>query len=322
MEEYLLTNNRGLSLVVSSFGAGVRSLSLNNKRLILELNREQDYRDSTMYFGKTLGRVCGRTENIITIDSNNYELLAGDDNIVLHGGGNLSFSFKDFKSKASATRTDKSVTFSYLSKDLENGYPGNLNVSITYTLLNDENTFTILFKAKSDKDTIVNLTNHIYWAINEEGLDKQYLYVDASEISTFQPNSLLIDGQRNITDKYNFSTLTPLKEKLDLIAFDDDSLKTIDHTFLFNDIKTDAPRIILTDNKIKVSCFTDYPAANIFADLTREPVSFANGSDFTTKDRRAIAFEPQKFVKDDLILKANEEYNHFITYKIEEEKHD
>lgn len=318
MNEYLLTNNKGLALVVSSFGAGVRSLSLNGKKLILELNREQDYQDSPMYFGKTLGRVCGRTNKTLNIDGSTFDVLADENDIALHGGESLSFSYKDFQPSLNATRNNKSVTFSYLSKDLENGYPGNLKVDVTYTLNNNENIFTISFKAKTDKPTFVNLTNHIYWAINEEGLDSQFLYIDASNISSFEAGTLLIDGQRSVSDEYDFTTLSSLKEKLDRIVSDDDSLKTIDHTYIFNGIKSDIARVILTDKKIKVSCYTDYDSTNIYTDLTCNPVSFANGKDFYTKDRRAIAIEPQKFIKGDLLLRPDEEYNKFITYKIEE----
>lgn len=318
MNEYLLTNNKGLAVVVSSFGAGVRSISLNGKKLILELNREQDYQDSPMYFGKTLGRVCGRTTKNVLIDGSTFEVLADENDIALHGGESLSFSYKDFKSSLNATRYNKSVIFSYLSRDLENGYPGNLKVDIIYTLDNDENKLTINFRAKTDKPTIVNLTNHIYWAINDDGLDKQYLFVDAKNISSFESGSLLIDGERSVPEDYDFSSLSSLKEKLDKIVADEDSLRTIDHTYLFSGIRTDVPRIILTDKKIKVSCYTDYEASNIYTDLTRNPVSFANGKNFYTMDRRAIAIEPQKFIKGDLLLKPDEEYNKFVTYKIEE----
>lgn len=319
MNEYLLTNNKGLSLIVSSFGAGVRSLSLNGRKLILELNREQDYEDNSMYFGKTLGRVCGRTEKNILIGEENFELLAGVDNLVLHGGEEKSFSYKDFDSKLNATRDTKSVIFSYLSKDLENGYPGNLQVSVTYTLFENENKFMISFKAKTDRKTIVNLSNHIYWAINDKGLDEQYLYIDSSIMNSFQSDTLLIDGQRNVTDEYNFMTMSPLKEKLDSIV-ESSRLKTLDNTFIFNHgIIEDLPRVILTDKKIKVSCFTNYEACNIYTDLTKNPFSFANGKEFTTMDRRAIAIEPQKFIKDNLVLNPNEEYNKYIIYKIEEE---
>ena len=317
MKEYLLTNSRGLSVLLNSCGAGVKSITLNGKRLILEPRTMDCYQNNSMYLGKTLGRVAGRTSGEISIGEKTFKLKADEDGITLHGGEKDSLSFKDFTGKTFASPDEKGVIFSYLSPDLENGYPGNLLLEVIYSLKEKENIFNIHYRAKSDKDTVLNISNHIYWSIDDGGLDNVSLFVDSSKIGKFYDTSLLLKDVEETDDLHLFKTLSPLKNKLDKIVSSSD-IKTIDHTYVFDNEDENKEKVILLSDNIQVTCYTTYSACNIFCDLTRNELDLANGKHYKTMDRRAIAIEPQKLLVKDISLKAEEIYEENITYKITE----
>jgi aldose 1-epimerase len=140
--------------------------------------------DSNQYFGCTTGRVCNRIANgEFTLDGYDYVLAKNNAPNHLHGGASRSFDKVHWLAKSSIDDDGcPSMRFSYLSRDGEEGYPGNLQVSVTYTL-KDNNQLQIDYEAQTDKRTLVNLTNHAYWNLGGAGsptvLDHA-LRVDAS----------------------------------------------------------------------------------------------------------------------------------------------
>ncbi len=117
------------------------------------------------FFGATIGRYGNRIANgRFSIDGTEYQLCQNEKTNSLHGG-NRGFYSQVFDVKQQG---DTAITFSRISPDGEMGYPGNLDVAITYTLT-DSNSVVISYKATTDKPTIVNLTNHSFFNLAGEG---------------------------------------------------------------------------------------------------------------------------------------------------------
>lgn len=218
---YTLTNKNGLEATVLNYGAKIVSLSVPDKNgrfidVVLGHNNLEEYLDSEEpYFGA----ICGRTGNRIakgqfTLDGVAYKLAINNGPNNLHGG------VKGFNSVVwDAKQLDsQTLELAYLSKDGEEGFPGNLSVKVVYRLTND-NSLDIEYEATTDKNTIVNLTNHSYFNLSGAG-DKsvydhvltirasEYLPTDETAIPFGKPESV-------IGTPFDFTTPHEIGERID-----------------------------------------------------------------------------------------------------------
>jgi aldose 1-epimerase len=186
-EVYLFTlvNNQGTEVKISNYGGTVTSFitaDKNDKKseIIVGFDSLNQYLQKPPYFGALIGRYGNRIANAkFSLDGQTYQLAANDGKNTLHGG--LKGFDKVVWDASVANDSVPSLTLKYLSKDGEEGFPGNLNVTVQYTLT-DQNELKIEYDAESDKATPVNLTNHTYFNlsgdVNNTILDES-LMIDA-----------------------------------------------------------------------------------------------------------------------------------------------
>lgn len=166
---YTLTNAKGLEARVMTYGAIVVSLEVPDKKgkmddVVLGYDNLDSYIKSSPYFGAIVGRYGNRIgKGKFTLDGVTYDKLALNDNGKNHLHGGVKGFDKVVWADERVRRTNAvGVKLSYLSKDGEEGYPGNLKATVTYLLTND-NELRIEYLATTDKATPVNLTHHGYW---------------------------------------------------------------------------------------------------------------------------------------------------------------
>jgi aldose 1-epimerase len=151
--------------------------------VVLGFDNLEGYLGQHPFFGGTIGRYANRiAKGKFTLDGKEYQLALNNGPNSLHGG-QLGFNRRVWKAEALQEKNGAAVRFSYLSKDGEENYPGNLRVNVTYTLTNT-NELKIEYSADTDKDTVLNLTNHSYF--NLSGTDtgtilKYILYLNADK---------------------------------------------------------------------------------------------------------------------------------------------
>lgn len=312
-----LENSNGLVGRFSTLGAGVASLTLNGKPLILEFADDQDYLSSMGYHGKTLGRVAGRIPDEFML-SGTYHKVPGEANkICLHGGMEDSLTFRPFEAVKEEDENETRVVFSYLSCDGEAGFPGNLELKVVYAFLKgEENILQIRYLAKCDKDTLLSLSNHMYWNIfSSKSVNDYTLQVNASKCGTFKPGSQLVVGVEDVPESLDFRTPSLLKTKLDMMVKDFPEIGTLDHTLVLD--PCEGPKVVLENKDVRVEVDTDFDSVNFYVDTCLVPYNFKNCRCLSTANRRAIAIEPEACpMMSNIILKAGETYSHFITYKI------
>ena len=168
---YTLTNKNNMKAVFTNLGGRIVSLMVPDNKgkltdVVIGLPSAEAYQNSTEpYFGATIGRYGNRiAKGKFTIDGKVYQSSLNNGANTLHGG-------KDgFQSKVwdAVQPNDHTLVLKYLSKDGEEGFPGNLNVKVTYSLT-DENELKMDYEATTDKKTVVNLTNHAFFNLNGEG---------------------------------------------------------------------------------------------------------------------------------------------------------
>ena len=172
----MILKNEFLEVEITEYGASVVSIKVPDRNgkmvdVVLGYDDLMSYKRQDKYIGATIGRCCNRIANgLININGQKYTLKCNEGKNHLHGG----FHGSD-KKFWQGTKGDNTVNFVYHSKDGEENYPGNLNVTLTYTL--KKQALYINYKAVSDKDTVCNLTNHTYFNLNGGGdiLDNEVL---------------------------------------------------------------------------------------------------------------------------------------------------
>jgi aldose 1-epimerase len=164
---YTLTNAGGMRVKLTNYGAITVSVEVPDRAgkladVTLGYDTLDGWLTSTSYFGATVGRYANRiAKGKFTLDGQTYTLATNNGENALHGGLK-GFDKVLWNAEPVKTPNAVGVKFTYLSKDGEEGYPGNLNVTALYTLTND-NEFKVEFSATTDKPTVVNLAHHTYW---------------------------------------------------------------------------------------------------------------------------------------------------------------
>lgn len=197
VEQYVLRNSHGVQATVITYGAVLQSLKVPDKHgqfadVVLGFDDVQGYQAGTAFFGATIGRFGNRLDKgTFELDGKRYQVPLNDGPNSLHGGPQ-GFDKHVWKAQPVKQNDSVGVTLSYLSKDGEMGFPGNLKVDVTYSL-NDKNELHIDYKATTDKPTVLNLTNHSYFNLAGAGSGDVLKQVATLHASHYTPvNSTLI----------------------------------------------------------------------------------------------------------------------------------
>ncbi len=169
IKEFMFGTSRGfeiqndaLKVKLISYGARITELHFDGKDVTLGFDRLEDYKESNIYCGAVVGRFGNRIANgRFSLNGTEYQLPKNEKGITTLHGGTEGFDRFEWDGEI---LSDNAVRFSRLSRDGEMGFPGNLAVSVTYTLEKDG--LCIAYFAKTDADTHVNLTNHAYFNLD------------------------------------------------------------------------------------------------------------------------------------------------------------
>ena len=171
---YTLTNSKGLRARITNLGATLISMHVPDRSgslgdVVLGFDSLEGYLGQTAYLGATVGRYANRIGGAkFALDGAEYTLAANDGPNHLHGGVR-GFDKAVWQTQEAVAAEDEAwVKMTYLSPDGEEGYPGNLQCTMTYTLTNADE-LRLSYEGQTDKKTVVNLTNHSYWNLAGQG---------------------------------------------------------------------------------------------------------------------------------------------------------
>ena len=172
VDQYILSNKKGMEISIITYGGIITSWTAADKNgdyknIVLGYNALAEYEAETPYFGALIGRYGNRiAKGKFAIDGETYTLAVNNGVNHLHGGLK-GFDKVVWDAKTIVNDSMASLELSYLSKDMEEGYPGKLETKVTYTL-NNKDELSIKYEAKTDKPTIVNLTQHSYFNLTAD----------------------------------------------------------------------------------------------------------------------------------------------------------
>jgi aldose 1-epimerase len=187
-KSYTLTNKQGMKVSLLNFGGIITEIIVPNKdgvmeNVVLGFKDYADYENNENFFGAITGRVAGRIQDAsLTLNGTLYPLEKNEGNHHLHGGfGGLHQIL--WNAAPFQTDDEVGVKLSHLSQDGDGGYPGNVELTVTY-ILNNDNDFTIDYEATTDKTTALTLTNHSYFNLSgnlSETIDNHHITMASSE---------------------------------------------------------------------------------------------------------------------------------------------
>lgn len=286
-----------------AYGARLVSLTVPDKNgkainVVWGFDKEQAYKDckTDPYYGATIGRYGNRIANaLFQLDNKTYRLDKNGHQNSLHGGKN-GFNTKEWNIYQ---KSDTSITFSYTSNDGESGYPGNLEVKVTYTLTKT-NGLKILYEATTNAPTVVNLTNHAFWNLNGAGSGTVLKHTLKINADKYTP----VDTTLIPTGKLDSVAQTPFdfrKGKVIGIRINDHNQqltngKGYDHNFVLNSHGPTTPvaEAIGDQSGIRMQVFTDQPGLQFYTGNFMAGKNTMNGG---AKDnyREAFCLETQHF---------------------------
>jgi aldose 1-epimerase len=227
---YTLSNDHGYRVDIISYGGAITSLWTPDRNgafgdIVLGFGALEDYVSNPRYFGALIGRHANRiAQGRFTLDGVEYQLPRNNGANHLHGG------FKGFDKRVwNATEEENVLHLSYFSKDGEEGYPGSVKAFVDYRL--DDNELRIEYRASTDRDTIVNLTNHSYFNLKGEGtILKHELTLNADSFTPVSEDLIPTGEIKPVSDTpMDFRDGRTIGSQLGLTA------SGYDHNFVLND---------------------------------------------------------------------------------------
>ena len=300
---YVLTNDNGMEVTITNYGGRIVSVMVpdkdgNFKDVVLGFDNIDDYTAVDNNFGATIGRYGNRIANgKINVYGVEYQLPQNNFGHTLHGGPD-GYHNKVFNV---LHLDNKSLVLTYLSADGEEGFPGNLDVKVTMTLT-DDNAVDIQYEAVTDKETVVNLTNHSYFNLSGDANNSILNDVLMINADSFTPvdDTFMTTGEIATVEgtPMDFRNPTPIGERID--DYEYEQLKFgdgYDHNWVLNtagDVSQLAATVYSPESGIQLEVYTDEPGVQVYTG------NFLTGAD-TGKygavygKRNAICLETQKY---------------------------
>ncbi len=293
-----LNNRKGISVSVLNYGATIQEINVLDQKnnpvdIVLGYETMGEYASNNGYLGAVVGRYGNRIANAaFTLNGKEYKLVPNEGPNQLHGGPNgFNSQVWDYK----ISQPDNAVTFNYRSVDGEDGFPGNLDVSVTYKL-DDENHLTLTYHAVSDQDTIVNLTNHTYYNLSGQGAGSILKHVMMINADAFTPcgKGTIPTGEIRKVDgtPLDFRTPTPIGKRIHDPLLTE--TKGYDNNMVLNGtgIKK-AAEVYSPETGIEMTCTTDLEGMQFYTGNFLTP---RNGKDGMKYDQYSgFCMETQHF---------------------------
>lgn len=338
----VLKNEKGMEVCLTNYGGRVVSLCVPDKNgkptdVVLGYDNIRQYADtihSPSDYGSTVGRYANRIKDAkLSLAGSLYSLKANDNGNCLHGGGNTGWLNQVYDV---TEQNDSSVTFVMNAPDDENGFPGNVTATATYTVTSN-NTLDIVFKATTDKETVINITNHSYFNLNgdpsKEGFN-QVMYINADKFTPSDSLYIPTGEIKNVEGTpMDFRIPTEIGKKADYTYDQIKNATGYDHNWCLNtykngkgDDKTVAASLYSPKTGILLEVYTNEPGIQVYTgNFQGTGIACKHGIKYPK--HVSVCFESQKYPDSptkisehvagwtDATLKPGEEYYSHLVYK-------
>lgn len=299
---YTITNSRGASVSLQTLGAGIVRLYMPDRNgnlgdVVLGFDDPALYTDPDLgYQGLVVGRWANRIRGAaFDFQGQTYHTPMNQGQWTLHSGGRMSFHLWQVKNTA-----ENSITFSRFSPDMEDGFPGNFTLQVTYTLT-EENTLRLAYRVDSDRDTVANPTNHVYFNLScnpAKTIEGHVLTVHAHRFTETDDDQLPTGELGDLPGTMmDFSTPHPIGERIDApfravipgIGYDNNFCLTKANPRAF----AEAAVLWEPESGRRLSVWTDLPGVQVYCGGWLKKDGNPGKGDSKVTYRRGVALETQ-----------------------------
>jgi len=309
---YVLKNCKGMEVEIINYGGIIRALRVPNNcgdiiDVTIGLDTLDDYINKNRFFGTITGRYANRIANgEFTLNGIKYKLPTGpyDMNNCLHGG-RIGFDKKIYDVKNVSDDSSFGIELSAVSADGEEGFPGKMDITVTYLIGKYSNELRILYKATTSKDTVINLTNHAYWNLDgkyeENGIYRTHVKIYSDYITAVNdkciPNGQLMNV---VNTPFNFNKFKLISKDINA---DDEQIKFgsgYDHNFVLKGYNDKKPNKMLPcavasseNSGVVMKVYTTEPGVQFYTGNYLDGQQTGKGNVY--KRRSAFCLETQHF---------------------------
>jgi aldose 1-epimerase len=327
---FTLRNAKGVEARISNYGGIVVSLKVPERNgklsdVVLGYDNLDGYLKETPYFGALIGRYGNRiARGKFTLDGKEYTLATNNYPNALHGG-NKGFDKVVWQPMILANPSGPALKLTYLSKDGEEGYPGNLSVTVIYSLTED-NGLKVEYTATTDKDTVVNLTQHSYFNLAGKGDILGHVVMMPADKFTPVDSTLIPTGELRPVEgtPFDFRKPTAIGARINQ---DDEQLKFgkgYDHNWVFNKQVgdfTQLARVYEPTTGRVLEVYSTEPGLQFYSGNFLDGTLKGKGG-WVYQFRNGFCMEPQHFPDSpnkpefpSVLLKPGQTYRNLIVYK-------
>lgn len=316
--------NDDIEVVVTNYGCTIVKVLMKDKNgniddVVLGYDDVKTYGEVDAYLGALVGRIANRIKvGKFTLNDEEYTLAVNNGPNHLHGGiKGFSYQVFDYEVK-----DDNTVEFHYISKDGEEGYPGTLDFKAIYTL--EADTLNIRYLATTDKDTIINITNHSYFNLSgkKENIYNHKLTLKCNQFACIDNDGLPTGEFRNVEGTpFDFNEGAFIGDKIELEYDQLTAGNGFDHPFIFSALK-DQAILEHEESGRRLTVSTTLPGAQIYTANFLDGRLGKYGQHYYKRD--AVCIETQNLPdaihieeKPTTILKKGEVYDETTSYKFE-----
>ena len=330
---FTLENSHGMKVTLCDYGAVVVGIFTPDKNgkvddITLGYDDVKGYDENGTYYGAFIGRNGNRIANAaFVINGTTYELDKNDGPNNLHGGFK-GYNNYFYESEVFEAEDEITVEFSRLSPDMEQGFPGNLDVSVSYSLTED-NELVIEYHAVSDKDTVVNLTNHTFFNLDGQAsgsiLDT-FMRIDADHFTPTDDRLIPTGELREVEGTpMDFRKATRIGDRIEADYLPLKQAGGYDHNYCLNNSGNDCELVCEAYSEKsgrKLEVFTDLPGMQLYVGNFIDGKVAGKGG-YVYKKREGFCLETQLFPDScnqkpyfkTSVIKAGDEYDTATIYK-------
>lgn len=297
---YIIKNNQ-IKVSLTRLGASIYNIEIKEKnhfKSVLSTSQTiDDFLNDDMNKGRIIGRTAGKLFYDVIKNSSYFKEVSSD---IMHGG-----PFNYAKSEFELIKQDKDeIMFKHIDLGILNGYVGNVTVFVTYKL--EGMSLIIHVEAKSDHDTLVNITSHPYFNLSgENDISNHYLQVHA-KIHNRRSQSDVFGSNYDVIKGYDdFRTYFKLEKSLEQ--------GELDHVYVSDPNPLQAS---LKASNVLLNIYSNYPAIVIYTQNRNSHFKF-NCNDQSSNKHSGIAIEPQYIQSSVPVLKKDKAYDHYIKYEFQ-----
>jgi len=329
---FTVKNKNGITATFTNWGATIVSILVPDKAgnlldIVLGFDKLEDYFINHCYFGATIGRNGNRIHNSrFKVNDIEYQLDKNERN-----KNNLHSGFNGYQKRLwnySVDENSNSVSFKLFSPDMDQGFPGNFDITVTYTLSSD-NGLEIKYEGMCDKDTVANMTNHSYFNLNGHNsgsIINHYLQINSKKFAIIDnesiPTGVLADVKNTPLDFTKFRKIAnDIDSDFEQLKF----TKGYDHSFLVDKTISGLEKVATLKSEesgITMEVLSDCLAVQFYAGNYIDEIPQVGKGNFTYENRSGLCLETG-FLPNSInelnfaspVLKANHKYESKTIYK-------